>query len=242
MNKFLVSLMLCLVMISLVGAVAPSATTEGWIIRSAIPDVFQKIDGSYDFHAHIFDATTGNPVIEDAGCYIHIYDTDGTHLYEGYDDTASHDFDYSFMVNDNNFSVGFEYPYIMQCNGTYATDDEGGYYASSFIVTDDGHAKPEGIVIVFFSLYALMSFLFMLYSLYIILGALTSVSTTWETVFLGLAGYFNTMAVYYFLSLFLSLPLLLDLALWGLGVFGFTHMFVPLIGIIFSWIKNGRVD
>ena len=242
MKKLIYGFLFVLLMISFASAVAPSATTEGWIIRSAIPDVFQKIDGSYDFHAHIFDATTGNPVIETAGCYLHIYDTDGTHLYEGYDDTASHDFDYSFMVNDNNFSVGFEYPYIMQCNGTYATDDEGGYYASSFIVTDDGHAKPEGIVIVFFSLYALMSFLFMLYSLYIILGALTSVSTTWETVFLGLAGYFNTMAVYYFLSLFLSLPLLLDLALWGLGVFGFTHMFVPLIGIIFSWIKNGRVD
>ena len=242
MNKFLVSLMLCLVMISLVGAVAPSATTEGWIIRSAIPDVFQKIDGSYDFHAHIFDATTGNPVIETTGCYLHIYDTDGTHLYEGYDDTASHDFDYSWMVHDDNFSVGFEYPYILQCNGTYATDDEGGYYASSFIVTTNGYPVPEGIVIVFFSLYALASFLFMLYSLYIILGALTSVTTTWETVFLGLAGYFNTMAVYYFLSLFLSLPLLLDLALWGLGVFGFTHMFVPLVGLIFSWIKNGRVD
>ena len=242
MKKLIYGFLFVLLMISFASAVPPTATTEGWIIRSAVPDVFQKIDGSYDFHAHVFDATTGNPVIEDAGCYIHIYDTDGTHLYEGYDDTASHDFDYSFMVNDNNFSVGFEYPYIMQCNGTYATDDEGGYYASSFIVTDDGHAKPEGIVIVFFSLYALMSFLFMLYSLYIILGALTSVSTTWETVFLGLAGYFNTMAVYYFLSLFLSLPLLLDLALWGLGVFGFTHMFVPLIGIIFSWIKNGRVD
>ena len=143
MNKRLLLplLLVCtlLTLVTTISAVPPQATTEGWIVRSAIPDIFMKQDNvSYDFHAHVFDATTGNPINEDCTCYLHIYDDDGTHLYEGSDDTASHDWDYSFKVGEGNFSVGLEYTYILQCNGTYATDDEGGFYSGEFRVTNNG--------------------------------------------------------------------------------------------------------
>jgi len=138
-KKLFAFLFVFLFAITLVSAVPPQQTTEGWIIRSAIPDVFMKQDNiSYDFHAHVFDATTGNPVNEDATCSLHIYDFDGTHLFEGEDSVASHDWDYSWEVNENNFTTGILYPYIVQCNGTYATDDEGGFYASSFMLTSNG--------------------------------------------------------------------------------------------------------
>ena len=144
---------LALFMISFVSAVPPTATTEGWIIRSAIPNVFMKQDGvEYDFHAHVFDGTTGNPIINTCNCTLHVYDNDGTHLFEGYDDTASHDFDYSWKIGEGNFSLGVEYPYIMQCNGTYATDDEGGFYSASFKASYNGVEVSEGQSIIYIGL------------------------------------------------------------------------------------------
>lgn len=137
--------------IFLVSAVPPQETSEGWVVRSAIPDLFQKQDNiAYDFHAHVFDVTTGNPIVEDCVCYLHIYDIDGTHLFEGSDGTSSHDWDYSWDVNESLFEEEFEYPYIMQCNGTYATDDEGGFISSSFKVTTSGRGNLDAFWVLIF--------------------------------------------------------------------------------------------
>jgi len=145
---------------------------------------------------------------------------------------------FEFYMLDTYATVPEVYSYTIHCN----TSSIGGYQSAYFDVTPTGRTTPEGSIVVFFSLYAVVSFLLMLWSLYLILGALTSITTTWETIFLGMACYFNNMAVYYFLQQFLVLELSSDLALWGLTVFGFTHMFVPLVGLIFSWIKNGRAE
>jgi len=161
-RKIILLLVVSLFLVTLVSAVPPTATTEGWIVRSAIPDIFQKQTGMYDFHVHVFDATTGNYILEDASCYIHIYDSDGTHLYEGYDETVSHNFDYSFKVDEGNFTIGIEYPYIVQCNGTYATDDEAGFYSASFRTTYNGLEISQGEAIIYAILLIMFLFLFIL--------------------------------------------------------------------------------
>ena len=139
--------------ISIVSAAPPQATTEGWIVRSAIPDTIVYEEGiAYDFHAHVFDATTGNPIFSACSCDIHIYDFDGTHLFEGTDDTASHTYDYGWDVEEANFSIGVEYPYILQCNGTYATDDEGGFYSGTFEVVNNSNTNIDTFWVIIFAI------------------------------------------------------------------------------------------
>ena len=86
------------------------------------------------------------------------------------------------------------------------------------------------------------SFLMMLWTMYLIFVDFVQLNTNFKTVFMGLGAYFTTLAAFYFLTMYLPLPLLIDLALWGVGIFGFTHVFLPLIGLIIAFIKRGGWD
>ena len=138
--------------ITLVSAVSPfqqSDSPSGFEIRTAIPEIIERTDGAFDFHVHVFNETTGLPVTNGISCYLHIYDTDGTHLYEGVDSVASHDFDYAWEINEINFTNNIFYPYVAQCNSS----TQGGFISYDFAIKDNA---KEGIDIVWILIIAII--------------------------------------------------------------------------------------
>lgn len=239
MNKFLISFMLCIVMISMVSAVKPtyeSGVDGGLQFAPSTTDAF-KSDTLFKVHLHVINDTEVQRN-DTTSCEVHLYDTYGNHILEELMLWDSNNDEFKLDIPAEVQTLG-QHAYIIWCNNTNQQIHlvKGGYE-----VTENGQPIPEGIVCVFFAFFALASFLFMLRTLYLILGALTTLSTTWETVFLGLSAYFINLINYYFLYNFLSLPLMSSLSLTLMASMGITHVFVPFIGIIFSWIKNGEAS
>jgi len=146
-NLFKIMLIM-IVMISVVGAAPPfvqeSTGTGGLEIKTGFPEVLKQ-EMAHDFYIHVFNTSDGAFMIEDTSCYFHVYNTSGQHIFEGNDSTASHTFDYEFSLDGNNFTKEGIYQYIVQCNDTVG---QGGFFASSFIVTPSGkYLEPEDSIV-----------------------------------------------------------------------------------------------
>ncbi len=224
---------------SLVSAAPPQASQPefGYDIRSGVADSLKQGE-DFDFHAHVFNSSNGVPITSDTSCYLHIYTLDGHHQYEGMDEVASHDFDYGWDVAGANLTNLGHHEYIVQCNNSVA----GGFYSGGFIITESGRVEENGAVLVFLMIYALACMFFLLWSLLKILKDLSTLEVDMRTVSLGIAAYFANLALYYYLTIFMPINLMIDLSYIGMSAFGLTHLFVPLVGLIFTWIKKGGVE
>lgn len=120
-----------------------SAFSEGYNIKVPFKEVF-RINEPYDFDIHVFNISNGKPIISNISCYFHLYNKTGAHLYEGFDNTASTSFDYSFGLSSTNFSTLGQYYYIVQCNSTVL----GGYNGEYIYVTAQGvpYTEVHGII------------------------------------------------------------------------------------------------
>ena len=85
-------------------------------------------------------------------------------------------------------------------------------------------------------------FLLLLWSFYKIMLDIVSIDVSLKTIFLGFTAYMVNISYYYFLYNFMPLDLLLEISLLGISAFGITHMFLPLVGLIISWLYNRRVE
>jgi len=151
--------------------------------------------------------------------------------------STSDDGGYKFTIDNKNLTDGNVY-YFVHCNDSAL----GGYSESIIIVTPEGDAIPDGAVIVFFSLLSLVVFFFLLYALLNILQDFSKLEVDLKTVALGFAAYMSNLALYYYLTQFISLDLMLEISYVGISAFGITHLFLPLVGLIFSWLKKGGVE
>jgi len=239
MKKLLAVLFLSLFLISFASADKPITAitfSEGYNIKIPIDNIIQ-VGEDYEFEIHVYNISNGMPVTSGIGCYAHLYDYTGHHIYEGYDETVSHNFDYSFPVMGENFSTSDVYYFIAQCNGSKL----GGYNGEIVYVTQTGREIFPNTLI-FFMLLSVIVFLGLLWSLYKILEDLTAVEVTFNTVFIGFSAYIINLSYYYYLTNFMPMGLMLDISLLGISAFGLTHLFVPLIGLVFTWIKKGRAE
>jgi len=145
MRKNIYILMVCIVLCSiLVSSAPPQQSQTGLYIRSGIEGyVMQNED--FDAHVHVYDFTTGVPVIEDVTCYLHLYDHDGTHLFEGVDSIPSHDFDYAWDIAGGNFSTIGTHQILLQCNSSTL----GGFYSQEVLVNPYGEELTEGLSLAF---------------------------------------------------------------------------------------------
>ena len=236
MRKLLSFMILSLFLLTLVNAAPPQASQAeyGLDIRTGVADNL-KLNTAYDFHVHVFNASDGNFITTDTTCYLHIYKIDGHHQYEGVDSVASHNFDYGFDVNGANFSEVGEYEYIIQCNNS----NSGGFVSNKFHVNETGNPNPAGNLMIFLMILGLIVFFSLLYALLIVLKDFTEVNVSVKTISIAFGAYFANLAYYYYLTMFMPINLMLDLSYIGISVFGITHLFLPLVGLIFSWIKNG---
>jgi len=232
-------LVFSLILLPLVYAAPPqaSAAEYGFDVRSGVSNNI-PLNQDYDFHVHIFNSSNGVPIIENAGCYFHLYNVNGKHIYEGYDGEVSHDFDFGFDVDKGNFSRIGEFEYIIQCNNT----ESGGFISGNFHVTETGHPEKGGAVIVFLMILGLVAFFFLLWTLINTLEAFASLEINFKVISWSFAAYFTNLAYYYYLKMFMPMNLMLDLSFIGISAFGMTHLFLPLVGLIISWIKGGKVE
>jgi len=225
-------------MISLVSAVPPFETEfsgdTNLVIEANVMDTY-KINEGACVHIFVFNKTSGTIETSDTtSCMAELTDHNGTVIAE--ESAVPHETHFVICRPANAVTSVETYGLSIICNNTAGLY---GIKTHFFEATQGGRATADGIIIVFLSLFSLAVMFFLLWSLYIILMALTSVTTTYETVFIGLAGYLSNLALYYYLFNFLNLPLMQDLSLIAMSVFGITHLMVPLVGLIFSWIKNG---
>ena len=136
MNKKIVLLLCILLFINLISGVSTVINqqfTEGFALK--IPyDNHIKFGSDFEIEVHVFNISSGYPRDIGLGCYLHLYNKSGRHILEMYDDTVSHNFDYSFLIKANNFTEIGTYNYVVQCNSSKL----GGYVEDYLIVTKDG--------------------------------------------------------------------------------------------------------
>lgn len=148
-HKGILILFLALIfVIPLLSAVPPQESSTGFNIRAGIESYVQK-DTFFDTHLHVFDVDTGLPVTDGIGCYVHLYSPNGTHLFEGYDETVGHNFDYAFEIEGGNFSEIGTRLFIAQCNGTFNAEQKGGFYSQELEVNGYGEELITSLAINF---------------------------------------------------------------------------------------------
>jgi hypothetical protein len=113
---------------------------------------FEAIRQNEDFNfiVQAFNTTSGNPIINNIGCYFNLYNKSNTLILTLEDNTANN-LDYSFNVKGSNFTDLGQYAYTINCN----TTDTGGHISNILEVTNSGN-KPNannillGVVVAWF--------------------------------------------------------------------------------------------
>lgn len=109
-----------------------SEGSADWELRVALPPAIRP-NTDFQFNIHIFNRSNGIPIIENAACYLHLYNTTGKHVYEAFENTPDHTFDYEFNILAANFTREGNYVYELQCNSS----NQGGFFGSYLIVNDE---------------------------------------------------------------------------------------------------------
>ena len=137
-------LLLLVVLYTPVSAVPPVTKvqqfSEGYVIKIPQDNVL-KVAQDYDFEFHVYNISNGVPIVTNTNCSLHIYNSSGKHIYEGYTTALTHDFDYGFFIDGANFTVAGVYYYNILCFSPQQQKDGallGGYDASVLYVTPTG--------------------------------------------------------------------------------------------------------
>lgn len=112
-----------------------SQFTEGVAIESAIGESI-PINQNISFEFHVYNLSNGLILSnESVLCSLHIYDKYGSHLLiDNNLEFESVNFDFSAMVNQDNFTQLGTYEYLINCNSSTI----GGYYIGGVYATSSG--------------------------------------------------------------------------------------------------------
>lgn len=174
--------------ISAVPPFSPQAFSEGYDIKIPMDNVI-KINNDYEFAFHVYNISNGMPVT-DAGCYLHLYDSTGGHLFDGYTTVTGHIFDYEFEIDAGNFTTATTYYYNIQCN----TSALGGYHSAPLFVNNSGTLSSSDSSIIF--LIGILIIIFFAY-FFLKIGNKTEHSA-FKMIYVGISGIFIFVAVLFF--------------------------------------------
>lgn len=158
-NILLIFCMIFLMGVSVVSSAPPITkinSDTGLIIEPTIKD-YLRTGEDHEFEIHVFNVTDGMPMISGLTCYMHMYNDDGDHEFEGVDQDVSHIFDYSFDLTGGNFTRG-AYQVKFQCNSSVV----GGGTEIEFKVNDYGEELTEAVSTTFNFSMMFMMILFLL--------------------------------------------------------------------------------
>jgi hypothetical protein len=114
-------------------------------------------------------------------------------------------------------------------DGTYSFSNEGFYE-----ITGNGNEKPEGIVIVLFSIIFLVIFGFMLYEMILCFGHFASLDLDVIDLAKIWGTYFALLGVYLISITYLGNPMIEDWILLFIKIGAFTHLLIPMTGFFIS--------
>ena len=242
----LVCLIFLMAIVPMISAQPPFETdpsNTGLIVQPTIKE-YLRTGMDHEFEVHIFNLTNGN-YITDATCYMHPYDKSGEHLFEGFDDTVSHNFDYSFDLNGTNFTQRGEYSAKFQCNNS-AGDGDG--VEIFFHVNDYGEELSEAESHTFNMSMIFLMALFVLaiigifsidhyiakFSLYWVAHVLFIVGTfsVWQFnqgYAIGFVGLASVWKILFYVSTIAVLPMFLLSLAWIFYIHAFNEHFQKLV-------------
>jgi len=114
-------------------------------------------------------------------------------------------------------------------DGTYSFSNEGFYE-----ITGNGSEKPEGIVIVLFSIIFLIIFGFMLYEMILCFGHFASLDLDVIDLAKIFGTYFALLGVYLISITYLGSPMIENWLLLFIKIGAFTHLLIPMTGFFIS--------
>jgi hypothetical protein len=207
-----------------------------WDVESSVIGIAQQ-NLSREISVHVYNGSTGWPIVSDASCDFHVYDSQGNHIAEGSDGMVSHTFDYSYVLNENNFSKQGEYSYVVQCNST----DQGGYVAGVFEVTGDGQQRAGDVMIIF--LYMIfMALTFGLVFLFLInMAKMVTATTTIFDLATSWGIYFVTLIALYLSQGKLMDPFIPNNITLYITITSLTAIVLPGLGLAYTMIYQAFV-
>jgi len=119
--SFILLSFLLVFLLPIISAVPPvsqlQSFTEGFDIKIPLDNIIQA-NSPFELEVHVINISNGFPITSGIGCYMHLYNSTGKHIYEGFDSIVSHNFDYSFDLTAGNFSKIDFYTAVIQCNNS----------------------------------------------------------------------------------------------------------------------------
>ena len=138
MGKIIIpTIIIALFVISLISAPAPPpfVSSELGELQIQFPlDNQLELNQNYTFHFHVFNSSTGFPVISGLSCDFHLYNKYGNHQLILNTSIIESTYDYEFYVGGTNFSEVGNCHYILNCNNS----NQGGFVATSVEITQSG--------------------------------------------------------------------------------------------------------
>ena len=152
------------------------------------------------------------------------------------------------IIDDAMTRRGMEYTYTLTQTsqvGTYLVNGFGDLdgtntaWAYEFEVTENGLKAPSENIIIFFSILFFFVFALLIYGLYTNIESLANVDTNLRDVMISVVSYFVFLSYYYFANIYYPKEFIMGILNTFLYVGGLTHLMLPLIALIFTWIKTG---
>lgn len=247
-NIALVCLIFLMAIVPFVASAPPflsgETTTAGLIVEPSFQNYHQTGE-DFEFEVHVFNQSNGAYIIADTTCFMHLYDKDGSHLYEGVDNEVSHDFDYSFDLNGTNFTKRGEYVAKFQCN---STNGLAGGTQEIFYVNDygeelsDAEASSFNYSMIFMMILFIMALIGLFtidnyigkFALYWVCHLLFIVGTfsIWQFNMgytIGYVGLANVWKVLFYVSTISAFPMLILSLAWIFYIHTFNEHFQKLV-------------
>ena len=116
-------------------------TTDGLAIEVPITDYLQQYQ-DFKFHVHVQNSSNGVPMYSSNGeeeCFLHLYNTTGSHLVESEMGADGNGVDYDLRVLGGNFSVPGQYAVVIWCNNSF----QGDFLEFPIMVTPTGEEQKS---------------------------------------------------------------------------------------------------
>ena len=222
------------VMISFVSAVKPSTTIvttdSGLLVEPTIKD-YLRTGEDHSFEIHLFNQSDGSYIVSDTSCYMHLYHKDGSHIYEGVDNSVDHDFDYSFDLTGGNFSSRGEYQAKFQCNHTSGI---AGASEIFFLVNDYGEdlSEAESHTFNMSMIFLIILFTMAIVGLFVIENYIGKFVLYWVCHLLFIAG---TFSIWQF-NMGYAIGFVGLAGIWKVLFYVSTIAVTPMIFVSIAWI------
>jgi hypothetical protein len=209
-KKLILLLYIVICFVGIVSAVPPVTTTiqfpQGYTIQVHPITQYFKAGEDLNLNAHVQNTSNGYPINASITCWLHLYNSSGSHLVILSTNATSELFDYSFKILGGNITERTK-SYLIYCYG----NGLGGYYSNPIQVNSVGKDLAIGDSILYIGFLTLMILLFVVN--FVAIGYLPArnerdeegriMSINYLKYFrnvLALIGYFLFIAIFYMSS------------------------------------------